>query len=88
MVVAIPLQILLGLFLLFLLIYILYSALIVHQLLRFAVMGPAMPLVLTLFVLGFIFLLSASVVLLATYDWTVVVPLSSLLEPNASLFPL
>jgi hypothetical protein len=84
---AVPLQLLLGLFFIFLLIYIVYSGLILHQLIRFAVMGPAMPLVLALFLLGTIVLLAWSGTILSPYDWNAVLPLDQLLQPNAALFP-
>ncbi len=84
---AIPLQLLLGLFFLFLLVYIVYSGLIFHQLIRFAVMGPAMPLVLALFLLGTIALLAWSGVILSPYNWSAALPLDQLLQPNAALFP-
>lgn len=84
---AIPLSLLLGLFFLFLLVYIIYSGLILHQLIRFAVMGPAMPLVLAIFVLGTLLLFSGSAIILSPYDWSALIPLDQILKPDAALFP-
>jgi len=83
---AIPLFILLVVYLAFLLFHLVYSSLSILQLIQLGVPGPAMTVSLTMFAAVVLILIVGSLFLLASYDWSVAIQIGDLSDPGESPF--
>lgn len=86
--INVPIAVFLIVYGAYMLFYVLYSLFNIYHLIRYGVYGFGLYLIVAMFTGGTIILVSASVFLLAQYDWTRPLSLDNAVEfYNADLFP-